>query len=542
MCLMLTNILEEKRGLKISGNMLTYDPMELAWDRFLKQDDSLLGFFEDVIENWKEWESKLTPQYVDVDVPLTDPETNTTNPEKLTIIDLTGKTGTVHELKIRVKRALKKIELYKKWKELKDTEVQEGEVQEGLAGLGSSSELIELEKDLGFDDKYRGEGKQEDAKKLIEKEDALLKDLEWLEEEGQKGGKVNLKSEFENLKDWDEFTNKLKGGKVSEGHLTNLTKIKNILNELHTDEYRKSKNYFISSIQDYGEKLTGTKDFADKLKGNLTQMNKLYEWVRDLKETITSKMGRKTHHSLGEDGKEIKQTVIEFRPFIDDPIVKEARLKGLISIWKDGKKRFDKEGWKDKAEKVEGKKKQQYLELADALGRSKIWKVEDKILNILNDKYTGEEFEEWNGKTYLQIILDLFDKGGQPFKTTKSKQKERIKEHKDKLKLVNENITYNNWNPVKRKFEPEFVKSSFREWNEVRLETLKQIRKLEEIIRFLKVNEKDKEEIGEEYSEKLEEKQDLENKIGPEYVEKLNIEDTIEIESDEPKNPFKVKQ
>ena len=37
--------------------MLTYDPMELAWDRFLKQDNNtLLDFFEDIIDNWENWE------------------------------------------------------------------------------------------------------------------------------------------------------------------------------------------------------------------------------------------------------------------------------------------------------------------------------------------------------------------------------------------------------------------------------------------------------------------------------------------------------
>ena len=71
--------------------MLTYDPMELAWDRFLKQDNNtLLDFFEDIIDNWGDWEGKLEQLRDDGRVPRINPQTNKPT---LTIFEIRDETG-----------------------------------------------------------------------------------------------------------------------------------------------------------------------------------------------------------------------------------------------------------------------------------------------------------------------------------------------------------------------------------------------------------------------------------------------------------------
>ena len=98
--------------------MLTYDPMELAWDRFLKQDNNtLLDFFKDIIGNWGDWEGKFKPQYVDIDVPLIDPKSSKVTLYIMNVLPR-AESFKVHTLKKIVKNKLEKIELYKEWQKL----------------------------------------------------------------------------------------------------------------------------------------------------------------------------------------------------------------------------------------------------------------------------------------------------------------------------------------------------------------------------------------------------------------------------------------
>tara|TARA_R100001594_G_scaffold28630_5_gene53866 strand:+ start:1326 stop:2918 length:1593 start_codon:yes stop_codon:yes gene_type:complete len=530
--------------------MLTYDPMELAWDRFLKQDNNtLLDFFKDIIGNWGDWEGKFKPQYVDIDVPLIDPKSSKVTLYIMNVLPR-AESFKVHTLKKIVKNKLEKIELYKEWQKLQNSEVQEttssiqeGKTQEGLAGLGILGELKELEKKLGFDDEKLRDNREKSIETDIKNEDKLKKDLEYLE--SQKGGKVDLKREFEKLLTWSEFENKLKVEQKSEGHRVNLKKIVRILEKLSVErELNKAKEYFIESISDYTGKLQGVADISGQLKGWRTKLTKLYEWVRDFKGAISSPKAKETYFRGDEQFDSRQNAINKVINQLDDKL----ELDSFMRLWRKDEKRFSKERFSNMANKENNIHKKNKLEsIALALGQEgnrELLKSEEKILKLLQSTYTGDE-EQYKGKTYLEILQFEFGQRGKPFIHSKMTPKGMEKEHYTKKKLNEENIIYDLWRPTLKEFSKESVKSRFEDWVGVSLKELLNIRKLESIIAFLKLNNKD----VEGYSDKERDREKLEKEIDDEYVKILEDKwgsekptPTPKTESDEPKNPFKVRQ
>ena len=524
--------------------MLTYDPMELAWDRFLKQDNNtLLDFFEDIIDNWGDWEGKLEQLRDDGRVPRINPQNN--NPT-LTIFeirdDLTSdyyKQSTLNKL---IRNQLGKIYEYLKYT---------ADIPEGLAGLASSLERKKLEekyKKLENGEDWKGFLKLEE---MVPRQKGLEADLKKLREPPKnkkgkplwkKGAKVDLKSEFENLLKWPEFTNKLMAKEKSEGTRVNLNEIKNILNGLVAGKYEKSKNYFITSTTKYTGKLQGVADISGQLKGWRTKLTKLYDWVRDFKDAISTPKGKETYFRGDEQFDSRQDAINKIINQLDDKL----ELDSLMRLWPKGENRFSKERFSNMANKENNiDKKNKLNSIALALGQEgnrELLKSEEKILLLLKPAYTGDE-EQYKGKTYLEILQFEFGQRGKPLGRGKVTPSTMRLEQANRRKLSEKNITYNVWVPTRKEFEKESVKSRFKDWNEVNLKELKEIRELESIIAFLQINNED----VEGYSDKEREKEELETKIESEYVESLKNawaaeKPTPKTESDEPKNPFKVRQ